>query len=336
MKFNPAQLFKDFTSSEKNAGIILLVCTVISLFIANSPLNDLYLHFWHSPHAITLAGSQLHFTTEQCINDGLMTVFFLLVGLEIERELYVGELHPIKNAFLPFIAALGGMLVPAIIYIAINYKSPSLSGFGIPMGTDIAFALGVLSLSGKRVPVSIKILLTAIAIIDDLGSILIIAVFYGKELDLLYFTIAVVIFGGLLILNRLKVYNLAFYLLPGVLLWFCFLKTGIHPTISGVLIAFAIPFRDGTSNSPSIKLQHILHIPVAYFILPVFTLANTSINIQPEFIYGLLQPHSIGIALGLIIGKPLGIITATYACIKLKIVELLKKMVIGQWDMLSI
>lgn len=322
MNLKITQLFKDFTRSEKNAGLVLVFCAILSLLITNSSFGENYSHFWHHISGFSILHFDLHFSIEHWINDGLMTIFFLLVGLEIERELYAGELHPIKNALLPVIAATGGMLVPALIYIGFNYNTASVNGFGIPMGTDIAFALGILSLAGNRVPVSIKILLTAIAIIDDLGSIIIIALFYGSNIHFTYLIASLGIFGVLLLLNRLKIHNMLVYLLLGIIMWFFMMLSGIHPTISGVLLAFAIPFGDGTNKSVSIKLQNALHLPVAFIILPLFTLANTAIPIKAEFVTGLTNTHALGIFFGLIIGKPLGILLAFLTMIKFKMAQL--------------
>jgi NhaA family Na+:H+ antiporter len=251
-----------------------------------------------------------------------MTIFFLMVGLEIERELYDGELNPIKNAILPIGAAIGGMLIPALLYVGINYGKETTNGFGIPMGTDIAFALGILSLAGNKVPLSLKILLTAIAIIDDLGSIIIIALFYGSNIQLGFLAASLSIFVFLILLNRLKVYSSIPYLVLGIPMWYCMMRSGIHPTISGVLLAFALPFGSASGRSPSIHLQHHLHFPVAFIILPIFTLANTAIPIHANFLSSLFDPHALGIGLGLLVGKPLGIFFASFALIKLKVVQL--------------
>lgn len=319
MNLKITELFKDFTSSEKNAGLALVFCTIISLFISNSSFSDTYLHFWHHKLGFSFADYSLNFSVEHWINDGLMTVFFLLVGLEIERELYAGELHPIKNALLPIICAIGGMIVPAIIFGLFNFNTDTINGFGIPMGTDIAFALGIIALAGNKVPVAIKVLLTAIAIIDDLGSILIIALFYGSEMNFLYLGLSLLIFVVLLALNRLQIHKMYPYLILGFLMWFFMMQSGIHPTISGVLLAFAIPFGKGDEKSISIRLQSILHLPVAFVILPLFTLANTAIPIKGEFVSNLSQSHSLGIFFGLLIGKPIGIISAFYLAIKVKL-----------------
>jgi len=237
-----------------------------------------------------------------------MAIFFLLVGLEIERQLYIGELADLKKAMLPVIAAIGGMIFPAAIHFAFNYKSDSQSGFGIPMATDIAFSLAILSLLGNKVPVSLKIFLTALAIIDDLGAIIVIALFYSKGFSLLYFGFALLVFAIMFILNRIKFYRIWVYLVLGGVMWFFMYRSGIHATITGVLLAFVIPFGNGDEKSPSYNLQHFLHRPVAFFILPVFALANTAILIPSSVITDLASSNSYGIILGLLVGKPLGIL----------------------------
>jgi NhaA family Na+:H+ antiporter len=308
------RLFKDFIESEKAGGIILIFCTLISLLVANSSYGESYMHFWHQnigTHSL-----------EHWINDGLMTIFFLLIGLELEREVYAGELSNIKNALLPISAALGGMLLPAGLFLLLNFGTDTQSGAGIPMATDIAFALGILSLLGNRVPTSLKIFLTALAVIDDLGAILIIAIFYTGDLNWINLGIALSIFGVLLILNRLKVHNLIPYLIGGVFMWYFMLNSGVHATITGVLLAFAIPFSSGSKKSSSIMLQHFLHKPVAFFILPVFALANTAILLNSDWHYALSHHYTIGIALGLILGKPIGIALFSYLAVKLKICKL--------------
>ena len=303
------QLYKDFFESEKSGGLVLIAFTLISLAIANSAFGNSYLHFWET----TFAGHSI----EHWINDGLMTIFFLLIGLELEREIYQGELSNIKDALLPIFGAIGGMIIPAAIFLLFNFGTETQSGAGIPMATDIAFALGILSLLGNRVPTSLKIFLTALAVIDDLGAIMIIAIFYTKALFLSNLIIALGIFSFLLVLNRLKVRNLIPYLIGGVFMWYFMLHSGVHATITGVLLAFAIPFGNGGEKSTSYILQHFLHKPVAFIILPIFALANTAIVIGTDFTTIITQNYSIGIALGLIIGKPLGIITILFIAIKL-------------------
>lgn len=292
-------LFTDFFKSEKSSGIILILCTAISLLLANSSVAESYSRLWHS----NIFSRPIEFW----INDGLMTIFFLMVGLEIEREIYNGELSSLKKSMLPVVAAIGGMIVPAAIHFFFNYGTTSQHGFGIPMATDIAFSLGILSLLGKRVPLSLKIFLTALAIIDDLGAIVVIAFFYSSDFSPAYFGFALLIFLIMLVLNRTKVYQTWIYLLLGCVMWFCMYRSGIHPTITGVLLAFAMPFGKGDEKSTSYKLQHRLHKPVAFIILPLFALANTAIHIQSSVTTDLAGSNSIGIMAGLLIGKPIGI-----------------------------
>jgi len=294
-----SRMFTDFFESEKAGGLILIFCTTLSLIVANSPIHKPYLDFWGTEFGGHNIG--------HWINDGLMTIFFLLIGLELEREIYKGELSDLKSASLPIFAAMGGMFIPAGLFLLLNAGTMFQAGAGIPMATDIAFAIGILSLLGSRVPVSLKIFLTALAVMDDLGAILVIAIFYTQTLSFVNLFIALAVFGGLLILNRLRVYNLIPYLVGGVVMWYFMLHSGIHATISGVLLAFAIPFGDGGEKSPSFKMEHLLHKPVAFFILPLFALANTGILLGGGWAAGLGTSNSLGIFLGLIIGKPLGI-----------------------------
>lgn len=293
------KLFIDFFESEKSSGVILIACTIISLVLTNLSFGESYTHFWHSD----IFSKPLEFW----INDGLMTIFFLLVGLEIEREIYIGELSEIKKAMLPTIAAIGGMLIPACIHLMFNNGTSTQNGFGIPMATDIAFSLAILSLLGDRVPASLKVFLIALAIIDDLGAIVIIALFYSKSFSVTYFSFALILLFAMIILNRLKFYKIWIYLIIGGIMWFCMYLSGIHATITGVLLAFAIPFGDGSENSPSYKLQHNLHKPVAFLILPLFALANTCVIIPQSWSNDLTSLNSLGIMFGLLIGKPLGI-----------------------------
>lgn len=293
------RLYKEFFNSEKAGGLILVFVTVFSLIVANSLWQTDYINFWN----LDLAGhSIVHW-----INDGLMTIFFLLIGLELEREIYRGELSDFKNASLPIFGALGGMLVPAGIFLVLNFGKDSQAGAGIPMATDIAFAIGILSLLGNRVPASLKIFLTALAVIDDLGAIIVIAIFYTTSIAFFNLFMALGIFGLLLFLNRLRIHNLIPYLIGGVVMWYFMLHSGIHATITGILLAFAIPFGDGGEKSPSYILQHFLHKPVAFLILPLFAIANTCIVVGDGWHNTLGQTSSLGIILGLVIGKPLGI-----------------------------
>lgn len=307
-------LFSEFFESEKAGGLVLLMCTFASLVLANMPFGAEYTGLWE----YSIAG---HTLTEM-VNDGLMTIFFLLIGLELEREVYAGELSNFKSALLPAIAAFGGMMVPAGFHFMFNHGLDTQSGAGIPMATDIAFAIGILSLLGRRVPVSLKIFLTALAIIDDLGAILTIAIFYSDNLSLTYLGLALAVFVILLLLNRLRVYYLLPYLIGGALMWFCMLHSGIHPTITGVLLAFAIPFQDGSKTSISYKLQHWLHKPVAFFILPVFAIANTCLPLQGNLVDHLLTPNSYGIFAGLVLGKPIGITLFSFLAVLIGVARL--------------
>lgn len=309
--------FQRFFESEKAGGILLIACTVVSLILANSPVGDQYLHLWH----VKIAG----LSVEHWINDALMAIFFLLIGLELERELYNGELSSLRNALLPIVAAAGGIAVPALIHFGFNGGTPTQAGIGIPMATDIAFALGVLALLGSRVPASLKIFLTALAVMDDLGAIIVIALFYTAELAFVYLAGALAVFGALLFMNRvLRVMSLIPYLLGGVLMWFLMLKSGVHATIAGVLLAFAIPFsgRQDDVASPSHRLEHFLHRPVAFVILPIFALANTGIVIGGDWAQELASSNSLGILAGLMVGKPLGITILSFVAVAVGICKL--------------
>jgi NhaA family Na+:H+ antiporter len=310
-----SKLYTEFFESEKSGGLILVFCTVFSIIFANSGWKDSYLHFWHAHLDLSFGAAKLNYSIEHWINDGLMAVFFLLVGLEIEREIYAGELAEFRKALLPILAAVGGMLVPALFHFLLNHGRPGQAGVGIPMATDIAFALGVLSLLGNKIPGSLKIFLTALAIIDDLGAILIIAIFYTKTLSFIWLALSLGIFTLLLVCNRLKINNLYFYLIPGIFMWYCMLQSGIHATVSGVLLAFAIPFRKSNGN-PSERLQHWLHKPVAFLIMPVFALANTGIVLSTGWTKSLLTQNSLGIFLGLVLGKPAGIVLCCWLAIR--------------------
>lgn len=311
------QTFKEFFESSKAGGIILILCTLVSLAIANSPAGEGYLGFWHQ----YVAGLSI----EHWVNDALMAIFFLLIGLELERELYNGELSDLRNAMLPMAAAVGGIAVPALIHFSLNGGTPTQPGVGIPMATDIAFALGVLALLGNRVPASLKIFLTALAVMDDLGAIIVIALFYTKELSFLYLLGAMAVFVALLAMNRvLRVMSLLPYLVGGALMWFLMLKSGVHATIAGVLLAFAIPYsaKEDDVKSPSHRLEHALHKPVTFLILPIFALANTGIVIGAGWATELLSANSLGIITGLVVGKPVGIVLFSFAAVALGLCRL--------------
>lgn len=309
--------FKAFFESERSSGIVLIICTLVSLSLANSALGASYLGFWK----MYLAG----LSVEHWINDGLMAVFFLLIGLELERELYNGELSNLKNALLPIFAAVGGICVPALIHFGFNRDLETQAGMGIPMATDIAFALGVLALVGSRIPASLKVFLTALAVMDDLGAIIVIALFYTAKLSAIYLGLSLLVWAFLVVLNRyFKVISLIPYLVGGVLMWYLMLKSGVHATIAGVLLGFAIPFstKEDDENSPSHKLEHFLHKPVAFVILPVFALANTGIIIGSDALQTLTNPNEIGIMAGLVLGKPLGITLLCFIVVSLGICRL--------------
>jgi Na+:H+ antiporter, NhaA family len=302
------RLFKEFFESEKAGGILLVACTIVSLLITNSSFQEAYLQLWHTnigSHSLT-----------HWINDGLMTIFFLLIGLELEREIYQGELSNVKNALLPVSGALGGMIFPAAIFLLFNIGKATQAGAGIPMATDIAFALGILSLLGNKVPTSLKVFLTALAVIDDLGAIIVIALFYTKTLVLTNLFISLGLWLVVLIFNRLKVRNLVPYLLVGLGMWYFMLHAGVHATITGVLLGFAIPFGNGDEKSTSYILQHFLHKPVAFFILPLFALANTAVIINNHSLQSITQPLGLGIIGGLMLGKPIGIMLVSWLSVK--------------------
>lgn len=308
------KVFKDFFESEKSGGLTLIFFTVISLILTNSSFQNEYIGIWEK----SFAGMSL----EHWINDALMAIFFLLIGLELKREFQIGELSSIKKAALPLVSAAGGMLIPALIYLIFNYNEKTINGFGIPMATDIAFALGILSLLGNRVPLSLKIFLTALAVIDDLGAIMVIALFYTKTIIWLNLLASVGLFGLLLLFNKLKIKSLIVYIPVGIVMWYFMHHSGIHATITGVLLAFAIPTKPSKKlASPAEITQRFLHYPVPFIILPLFALANTAIIIDDNWLESLSSPASQGIAFGLIIGKPLGILLFTWLAVQIKIAE---------------
>lgn len=302
--------FQKFVHSERSSGILLIACTAISLLIANSSLGPDYASGWQ----IRVVGLSL----EHWINDALMAIFFLLIGLELERELYSGELSNLRNAILPTFAAFGGIAVPALIHFSFNAGTPTRAGIGIPMATDIAFTLGVLALLGNRVPPSLKVFVVAFAVIDDLSAIVVIAVFYAAQLSAGHLVAAFAVWALLGGLNRLfRVMSLTPYLLGGALMWFLMLKSGVHATVAGVMLAFAIPFSakaDGEA-SPSRRLEYFLHKPVAFIILPLFALANTAIFVSADWMQELSSSNSLGITAGLIVGKPLGVSLLCWAAV---------------------
>ncbi|WET49603.1 Na+/H+ antiporter NhaA [Chryseobacterium indologenes] len=318
---NLSLYFKKFFNNSQASGIILIFCVLISLLIANSSLAESFQNFLDKEVGTHLF--QLEYPVSIWINDGLMAVFFLLVGLEIKRELVEGELSSFKNASLPIFAAVGGMLVPAVIYSLFNSGTEYSNGWGIPMATDIAFSLAIISMLGKKIPNSIKIFLAALAIVDDLGAILVIAIFYTEQIHWSYLLLSFGITALLFILNFLKVTKTIFYIIPGVFLWYFLHHSGIHATIAGVVLAFSIPTNaSNVEISPLEKLEHQLHIPVSFFIMPIFALTNTNITFSNEMVEGVTSTLGLGIICGLILGKLIGINLFSLIAIKLKLSSL--------------
>ncbi len=356
----------DFFHSPAAGGIVLILCTVVALVLSNlDATSQWFASIWHTNFTLGFDGFSLTKPFELWINDALMAVFFFYVGLEIKREVVAGELRSLSQASLPIAAAIGGMLVPALFYFGFNGATdPSASGWGIPMATDIAFALGILSLMGNRVPASLKIFLAALAIVDDLGAIIVIAIFYSSEIDSTMLIAAGAVFTFLALLGRFKVYKMRWYIIPAIALWILFLKSGVHATIAGVLIAMTMPatskfskenFAGGASRlldrfmeqdvnrvqvlnnekqrqtlqnmrvlarntmSPVQRLEHALHSPVAFFIMPLFALCNAGVVVGGDSLSLLTSPQSMGIIFGLVLGKPLGIMLMSLLVVKLKI-----------------
>ena len=310
------KFFKEFFSNSQSSGILLVFCVLISLMIANSSASAGFQSF--------LDQSWGPYSVSVWINDGLMAVFFRLVGLEIKRELLDGELSNFKNASLPILAAIGGMLVPAAIFTLFNHGTEYSKGWAIPMATDIAFSLAIISMLGKSVPSAVKVFLAALAIVDDLGAIVVIAIFYTDEIHWNYLLYSGIIVAILAVLNFLKVKKHIFYLIPGCVLWYFMHHSGIHATIAGVILAFCIPASkaDNEEASPLEKLEHFLHIPVSYAIMPIFALANTNITFKEGMVDGLFSNFGYGIVFGLILGKLIGINLFSFIAIKLKISSL--------------
>ena len=355
---------QEFLHQQASGGILLIIATVIALAWANSPFAESYHHLWHTYVKIDVGGVGLNYSLHHWINDGLMVIFFFVVGLEIKREMLVGELSTAKKAALPIAAALGGMIFPALIYTMFNLGSESASGWGIPMATDIAFVVGILALLGNRVPLALKIFILALAIVDDLGAVLVIAIFYTSNISYTSLLVGAGLIVLLIAMNRMGVRNLLVYTLVGIALWLAFLKSGVHATVAGVLLAFTIPvssrintkkFKNETENllkdfdnagehgddvltnserlsivdqienncekilTPLQRFEHGLHPWVSFFIMPVFALANAGVAVSDELGSALTHPVSIGIVLGLFLGKQIGIFSFSYIAVKLKL-----------------
>lgn len=360
-----SQALSNFIRAESFSGIFLFFCAVSAMIVANSPLADVYKHFWEQPFGFSFAGRFYGFSIHDWINDVLMSIFFLMVGLEIKRELLFGDLSGFAKAAFPVIGAIGGMVVPGVIYYVMNAGTPSYHGFGIPMATDIAFALGVILLLGKRVPLALKVFLVTLAVADDLGAIAVIAIFYPSPegLHFSYLFVAFGIVAFLVVLNRFGVRRLDVYLGVGIILWFCVHHGGIHATIAAVALAFCIPVKPKIQSkdfievvrqlmqvfvdkekerknilldteqmsainelshdftkvqNPLLRLEHALQPLCAYIIMPLFAFANAGVNIQAEVNFN-IDHIMLGIILGLVVGKPLGILGLTFVCEKLKI-----------------
>lgn len=315
-------VFKDFFQSSNAGGIILFICVIISMILANTdfavPLQNILDH----PIGFENESVHLHYPILLWINDGLMAIFFLLVGLEIKREIVEGELSSPQKASLPILCAIGGAVVPAIIYLGLNAGQETASGWGIPMATDIAFALAVINLLGNRIPSSLKIFLAALAIVDDLIAILVIAFFYSSGIETTYLLYAAIGLVVLIIMNRMNVLNPYLYLIPGIFIWYFVHHSGIHATIAGVLVAMTIPTNDTDTESPLERLEHALTKPVNFLIIPLFAFANTNITLESEMLAGLTSSLGLGISLGLLLGKPVGILLTSYLCTKLKLSSL--------------
>lgn len=315
-------VFKDFFKSSNAGGILLFICVILSLLIANSPLTIFLQEFLDLKVGYENDSIHLNYSILLWINDGLMAIFFLLVGLEIKREIVEGELSSPKKASLPILCAVGGAIVPAIIYLGLNAGQTTSSGWGIPMATDIAFALAVINLLGNRIPSSLKIFLAALAIVDDLIAILVIAFFYSSGIEVSYLIYAGIGLVVLILMNKFNVLNPYLYLFPGVFIWYFIHHSGIHATIAGVLVAMTIPTNDTNVESPLERLEHALIKPVNFIIIPLFAFANTNITLESTMVSGLMSDLSLGIALGLLLGKPVGILLVSYICTKLRISSL--------------
>ena len=321
------RVIRNFIHLEASGGIALFIMAVLALVVDNSPLSPYYHQFFNTVATVQFGAYALSKPVLLWINDGFMTIFFLLVGLEIKRELFEGELNSFAKAILPAVAAVGGMLVPALIYIGFNHgQLEALRGWAIPTATDIAFSLGILSLLGKRIPPALKVFLMALAIFDDIGAVVIIAVFYTHNISLFSLYLALGLMVLLLIMNRLKITSYFPYFIVGIILWVCVLKSGVHATLTGIMLGFAIPLRDAKKPNylPAGKLIKVLHPWVAFAILPIFAFANAGVSFEGLSWQHFVGPISLGIALGLFIGKQLGIWGMSMLAIKLKIANMPK------------
>ncbi|MCO4846037.1 MAG: Na+/H+ antiporter NhaA [Sulfurovum sp.] len=325
----PTQFLQDFIKKESSAGILLIIVTILALFLENTFMTVFYTSFLHTPIEIRFGDLQIAKPLLLWVNDGLMAVFFFVIGLEVKREVKEGHLSSLSQIILPGIAAIGGMAVPALVFIAFNNgEAFSMNGWAIPTATDIAFALGILSLLGNRVPVSLKIFLMALAIIDDLGAIVIIALFYTSDLSTMSITIAAIALLILFIMNRMDVAIKSVYIVVGLVLWISVLKSGVHATLAGVALAFMIPLtskdKEGKSFSMAKEMEHDLHYWVAFFILPLFAFVNAGVDLKGISIEEMSGPVPLGIMLGLFVGKQVGVFGFSWLAIKMGIASLPK------------
>jgi NhaA family Na+:H+ antiporter len=321
---NLSKPFKWFFRLEAASGLVLLIAAIIALIISNSNFSELYFHSLNQYLFIGINNFGLKLSVHHWINDALMAIFFFFVTLEIKREFIQGELSNRKKALLPIIAAVGGMMIPALFYVFINYdNSETLNGWAIPSATDIAFSLGILSLLGSRVPVSLKIFLTALAIIDDLGAILIIAFFYSGDLSISYLSLILISYIFLIVLNKYGIKKFLPYLIIGIFMWYFTYKSGIHATIAGVLLASTIPHRQKDKDfSLLIKIEHSISPYVALMIMPLFAFANAGVSLTGVSLNSLMLPVPLGIVMGLFFGKQLGVMLFSYISVKLKIAQI--------------
>lgn len=316
--------FQEFARLEASGGILLIGCMVVAIAWANSPWSGSYFHFWHTDPTFGFAGRLLSKPLHFWVNDGLMALFFLLVGLEIKRETLVGELASFRKAALPIAAALGGMIVPALFYFLFNRGGPGAAGWGIPMATDIAFALGVLALLGDRAPTSLKVFLAALAIVDDIGAVLVIAFFYTAQISWISLGVGGVFFVALIVANRTHARHPLIYIVLGIGLWIAFLQSGIHATVAGVLLAITIPARQSVNaESPMLRFEHALMPWNKYVIMPVFALANAGVLLGAGAARSLADPISVGVICGLVLGKPIGIVLFSWLATQSRIAAML-------------
>ncbi|MDO9923824.1 Na+/H+ antiporter NhaA [Glaesserella parasuis] len=317
------QHIRKFLQLESASGILLLAFAMLAMLFANTPLKDLYFDFLSMPVSIQIGLFSIHKPLLMWVNDGFMAVFFVLIGLEVKREMMVGAISSYQRAIFPAIGALGGMIVPALVFTLINSDSPEFQqGWAIPMATDIAFALGVLGLLGKRVPFALKIFLLALAIIDDLGAIVVIAIFFSHELSTTALISAVIAITALIIMNRMRVTAICAYMVVGLILWASVLKSGVHATLAGVIIGFCVPLKGKNGEEPLAHFEHLLAPWCSFVILPLFAFSNAGVSLAGMSLSTLFSPLTMGVALGLLVGKTLGVFSFSFLAVKLGIAQL--------------